>query len=63
MSLETEKILKLLGLEDKRKAQSHTLSGGMKRKLSVSIAFCANSKVKLVLPRELYLQETSFNLS
>ena len=33
-------------LTDKGSAQSQTLSGGMKRKLSVAIAFSAGSKVK-----------------
>jgi ABC-type multidrug transport system ATPase subunit len=28
-------MIELLGLEDKRKSQAQTLSGGMKRKLSV----------------------------
>lgn len=41
-------MLKSLGLEKKRKAQSHTLSGGMKRKLSVGIALCGGSKVVLL---------------
>ncbi|KAL1392905.1 hypothetical protein pipiens_012130 [Culex pipiens pipiens] len=44
---EIDKYLKLLELEDKRNAQSHTLSGGMKRKLSIAIALCGGSKVVL----------------
>src|SRR5579871_6913188 len=32
---EITKMIELLGLEDKRKSQAQTLSGGMKRKLSV----------------------------
>jgi ATP-binding cassette subfamily A (ABC1) protein 3 len=32
---ETTRMIELLGLEDKRKSQAQTLSGGMKRKLSV----------------------------
>jgi ATP-binding cassette, subfamily A (ABC1), member 3 len=32
---EVTKMVEMLALEDKRKAQSRTLSGGMKRKLSV----------------------------
>jgi len=42
---EINRMLVALGLENKRNAQSHTLSGGMKRKLSVGIALCAGSKV------------------
>ena len=34
-----------LKLVEKGSTQSHTLSGGMKRKLSVGIALCAGSKV------------------
>jgi len=33
---EITRMIELLGLEDKRKSPSSTLSGGMKRKLSVS---------------------------
>ncbi|XP_055624100.1 phospholipid-transporting ATPase ABCA3-like isoform X2 [Toxorhynchites rutilus septentrionalis] len=44
---EIDKYLTLLELEDKRNAQSHTLSGGMKRKLSMAIALCGGSKVVL----------------
>lgn len=44
---EVEKYLKLLKLEDKIDARSSSLSGGMKRKLSVGIALCADSKVVL----------------
>ncbi len=42
---EIEKILETLGLAHKIKAQSKTLSGGMKRKLSVGIALIGGSKV------------------
>jgi len=35
VSEEITKMIELLGLEDKRKSQAQTLSGGMKRKLSV----------------------------
>ena len=42
-----EKMLVETGLADKRKAQSTTLSGGMKRKLSVGIALTGGSKVPL----------------
>lgn len=44
---EVEKYVKLLNLEDKINTQSKGLSGGMKRKLSVGIALCANSKIVL----------------
>jgi len=42
---EIDNILSTLGLENKRHAQSKTLSGGMKRKLSVGIALIGGSKV------------------
>ncbi|XP_044745815.1 phospholipid-transporting ATPase ABCA3-like [Coccinella septempunctata] len=42
---EVEKFLKLLSLEDKADSKSTQLSGGMKRKLSVGIALCGNSKI------------------
>ncbi|CAO1389036.1 unnamed protein product [Diamesa tonsa] len=42
---EIKKYVKLLQLETKLNAQSHTLSGGMKRKLSIGIALCGGSKV------------------
>lgn len=40
--------LTLIDLKDKRCTQSQNLSGGMKRKLSVCIAFCGDSKVVLL---------------
>ena len=40
-----KKYVTLLGLEPKMNAQSSTLSGGMKRKLSIGIALCGNSKI------------------
>lgn len=43
--LEVHKYVKMLGLEGKENASSSTLSGGMKRKLSVIIALCGKSKV------------------
>lgn len=46
---EINRLIASLGLESKRHAKSRTLSGGMKRKLSVLIAFCADSKVKKIL--------------
>ena len=44
---EVIKYVKLLKLEDKIDARAGSLSGGMKRKLSVGIAMCGNSKVVL----------------
>ncbi|XP_058456304.1 phospholipid-transporting ATPase ABCA3-like [Malaya genurostris] len=44
---EVEHFVKVLDLTDKTNMQSHTLSGGMKRKLSVGIALCGGSKVVL----------------
>lgn len=44
---EIKHYVKILELEDKLNKQSHTLSGGMKRKLSVGIALCGGSKVVL----------------
>ncbi|XP_074643630.1 phospholipid-transporting ATPase ABCA1-like [Tubulanus polymorphus] len=41
---EREQMIKDIGLPHKKNAQSRTLSGGMKRKLSVAIAFVAGSK-------------------
>ncbi|CAF4689623.1 unnamed protein product, partial [Rotaria sp. Silwood2] len=40
---ETKKMLEDLGLENKSKNYSTQLSGGMKRKLSIAIAFIGNS--------------------
>lgn len=45
---EIEKFLKDLGFEDKRDAYTMNLSGGQKRKLSVSMAFIGGSKVVLL---------------
>uniref|UniRef100_A0A8D8MPF5 ATP-binding cassette sub-family A member 3 n=2 Tax=Culex pipiens TaxID=7175 RepID=A0A8D8MPF5_CULPI len=45
---EVEKYIAMLELPDKRNAQSHTLSGGMKRKLAVGVALCGGSKVVLL---------------
>jgi len=42
---EVDRMLSDLGLEDKRQARVRTLSGGMKRKLSVGIAFVGGSEV------------------
>ena len=41
-------MVKTLGLEQKRKSKSKTLSGGMQRKLSVGIALVGGSKVVLL---------------
>ena len=37
-----------IGLTDKKKDLAYTLSGGNKRKLSVAIALCGNSKFVLL---------------
>lgn len=42
---ETNKYIAMLEMEDKRKTLSCALSGGMKRKLSIGIALCGDSKV------------------
>lgn len=42
---EAKNYIRKLGLDDKKDARSSTLSGGMKRKLSVLIAFCGQSRV------------------
>lgn len=41
---EINHILRILGLEDKRRSLSKALSGGMKRKLSIGIALIGDSK-------------------
>ena len=38
-------MIEVLGLKPKKSAQSKTLSGGMKRKLSVAMALVGRSKV------------------
>jgi ABC-type multidrug transport system ATPase subunit len=45
MREEVEAMIKSVGLTEKRKAYSKTLSGGQKRKLSVGIAFIGGSRV------------------
>lgn len=45
MKQEVEDMLLSINLVNKRNAPSKTLSGGMKRKLSVGIALIAGSKV------------------
>lgn len=44
---EVQKFVEILELQPKIEAQSKTLSGGMKRKLSVGVALCGGSKVVL----------------
>ncbi|XP_062578503.1 ATP-binding cassette sub-family A member 7-like [Saccostrea cucullata] len=45
---EMEQMIKDVGLPHKRKELSSSLSGGMKRKLSVAIAFCGNAKTVIL---------------
>ncbi|XP_068605723.1 phospholipid-transporting ATPase ABCA3 [Brachionichthys hirsutus] len=45
---EVDRIIRILNLEDKCKARSKTLSGGMKRKLSIGIALIGDSKVVML---------------
>jgi ATP-binding cassette subfamily A (ABC1) protein 3 len=45
---EVATLLHDIGLDDKKDAQAQTLSGGNKRKLSVAIALCGNSKFVLL---------------
>lgn len=45
---EMSRMVREIGLPHKTKALSKTLSGGMKRKLSVGIAFTAGSKVVIL---------------
>lgn len=45
---EVEKFVDLLGLGSKINSLSKTLSGGQKRKLSVCIALCGNSRIVLL---------------
>jgi ATP-binding cassette, subfamily A (ABC1), member 3 len=45
---EIDKLMKDVGVDDKRNALAHTLSGGNKRKLSVAIALCGGSKFILL---------------
>ena len=42
---ESVEMLKSLDLEKKRHSLAHTLSGGMKRKLSIATAFVGQAKV------------------
>uniref|UniRef100_UPI00398EE067 phospholipid-transporting ATPase ABCA3 isoform X2 n=1 Tax=Pristiophorus japonicus TaxID=55135 RepID=UPI00398EE067 len=45
---EVNQMLRILKFEGKRKAKIKTLSGGMKRKLSIGIAFIGNSKIVML---------------
>uniref|UniRef100_A0A6Q2ZBC5 ABC transporter domain-containing protein n=1 Tax=Esox lucius TaxID=8010 RepID=A0A6Q2ZBC5_ESOLU len=45
---EVDRIIRILNLEDKRNAYSKTLSGGMKRKLSIGIGLIGDSKVVML---------------
>ena len=45
---EIDNMLELIQLKDKRNALSKTLSGGMKRKLSIAIAFIGNSNIVIL---------------
>ncbi|KAJ4944100.1 hypothetical protein JOQ06_012646 [Pogonophryne albipinna] len=45
---EVEQIVNDVGLPHKRNARTHTLSGGMQRKLSVALAFVGGSKVVIL---------------
>lgn len=45
---EIDNMLDIINLADKRNALSKTLSGGMKRKLSVSIAFIGHSSIVIL---------------
>jgi len=47
-SCSTRRFLKDIGLENKRHELAANLSGGMKRKLSVGMAFIAGSKVVIL---------------
>ncbi|KAM4530271.1 phospholipid-transporting ATPase ABCA3 isoform 1-T1 [Odontesthes bonariensis] len=48
ISDEADRIIRILNLEDKKQARSKTLSGGMKRKLSIGIALIGDSKVVML---------------
>jgi ABC-type Na+ transport system ATPase subunit NatA len=51
------KYLKILGLEDKKNTLSRNLSGGQKRRLSIAIALCADSKTVILGKRIIYRQK------
>lgn len=56
---EVDRIIRILNLEDKRQARSKTLSGGMKRKLSIGIALIGDSKVRNLL-KQIHFPPLSF---
>ena len=62
VSVEIENILHTLDLEAKRHAQAKTLSGGMKRKLSVGIALIAGSKVIMIITHIVYIYYCFINI-
>lgn len=45
---EIDTMLEIINLSDKKHALAKTLSGGMKRKLSVAIAFIGNSSIVIL---------------
>lgn len=45
---DVKKYIDLLDLNDKSNAESKTLSGGMKRKLSIGIALCGNAQIVIL---------------
>ena len=45
---EIDNMLELINLKDKKYTLSKSLSGGMKRKLSVAIAFIGGSKIVIL---------------
>jgi ABC-type multidrug transport system ATPase subunit len=47
-SSEIDQMLNLIKLDDKKNSLAKTLSGGMKRKLSVAIAFIGGSKTVIL---------------
>ena len=46
ITTEVNRMIESIGLTDKKNSKPNSLSGGMKRKLSVGIALVGNSKVK-----------------
>lgn len=48
VDLEIKKYSEVLGLEEKLNAESRTLSGGMKRRLSIAIALCGDAKIVIL---------------
>jgi ABC-type multidrug transport system ATPase subunit len=52
---EIDNMLELINLSDKKHNLSKTLSGGMKRKLSVAIAFIGGSKIVILDEPSMYI--------